>query len=209
MTFERLRRDLLDGTVPPERKDSLLGALVRAGRVDPDAWLAVIVCLVPGLRRAGRRFGHALGGDEAAAILVGAVWERLRTYDLARRPQRVAANLVWDAIAALVRASRQQRRWDGTTRPLGRAENHRVDEPELSAEAIFAMAVDAGVLTPRDVVLIDATRRGGMPMSDAARVLGIGYEAAKKRRQRAEAGWAGWWAPEAVEGRRARAHPAA
>jgi hypothetical protein len=59
---------------------------------------------------------------------------------------------------------------------------------------------EAGVLNHEDITLIDATRRGGLNLTDAARLLGLGYEAAKKRRQRAEAGWAAWWAPERCPG---------
>jgi hypothetical protein len=36
----------------------------------------------------------------------------------------------------------------------------------------------------------------GICLTDAADLLGISYEAAKKRRQRAEAAWAIRWAPE-------------
>ena len=44
-------------------------------------------------------------------------------------------------------------------------------------------------LTQVDAALIRATRVAGLTLTDAARLLGLSYEAAKKRRQRAEAAW--------------------
>jgi hypothetical protein len=53
--------------------------------------------------------------------------------------------------------------------------------------ALLAAAVAAGVLTPREVVLIARTRIEGRTLRQVAKSLGRPYEAAKKERQRAEA----------------------
>jgi DNA-directed RNA polymerase specialized sigma24 family protein len=45
-------------------------------------------------------------------------------------------------------------------------------------------------LSALDAALIQSTRLGGLSLADAAELLGLSYEAAKKRRQRAEAVWA-------------------
>jgi hypothetical protein len=47
-------------------------------------------------------------------------------------------------------------------------------------------------LTERDVALIRATRIHGLPLRDTALLLGMSYQQASKRRQRAEAEWASW-----------------
>jgi hypothetical protein len=57
-------------------------------------------------------------------------------------------------------------------------------------------AVTAGVLGAFDAALIEATRLNGLSLADAARLLGVSYEAAKKRRRRAEVAWLAWWSPD-------------
>jgi hypothetical protein len=57
-------------------------------------------------------------------------------------------------------------------------------------------AVTAGVLGTFDATLIEATRLNGLSLVDAAMLLGVSYEAAKKRRRRAEAAWVAWWGPD-------------
>ena len=64
-------------------------------------------------------------------------------------------------------------------------------EPErdvLSSPApLLAAAVVAGVLSPREVVLVARTRLEGRPLSEVARTLGRPYDAVRMERQRAEA----------------------
>lgn len=54
-------------------------------------------------------------------------------------------------------------------------------------------ALDAGVLAEHEARLISDTRVDGRTLAEVAYELGLAYEAARKRRQRAEAGWAAWW----------------
>lgn len=113
--FPGLRSALLNRDNPEHHKDELLGALIRLGQsqldVDGDARMATIACLLPGLRRVVRRYQDILGPCDAWAELVIALWEQLGTYDLDRRPSRVAANLLWDPTNRLVRAVRRERAW--------------------------------------------------------------------------------------------------
>ena len=69
---------------------------------------------------------------------------------------------------------------------------------ELSAAAMLASAVDAGVVTGQDAQLILDTRIAGRSLREAAQRLGLRYETAKKRRQRAEARLATWWTSRAA-----------
>lgn len=198
--FSDVRSELMARRTPWDRKDDLLGALVRVGQVEEEARVAVIVCLLPGVRAAGRRFGGALGFDDAYGELVAALWARVGTYDVERRPHRVAANLLWDAVHVLGRAVRDERRWrrmavtfDGfdVVAPAGQAK-----EPDPMAEAVAG-----GEIGQLDATLIRATRLDGADLATVAPLLGLSYEAAKKRRRRAEVAWVRWWAPEVIDQR--------
>jgi DNA-directed RNA polymerase specialized sigma24 family protein len=67
---------------------------------------------------------------------------------------------------------------------------------DLAPTAMAAIAVDAGVLSAEDAQLILATRVTGYSLREAARRHDLSYDAAKKRRQRAEACWIAWWLPD-------------
>jgi hypothetical protein len=69
--------------------------------------------------------------------------------------------------------------------------------PNLVRVAVTT-AVDAAVLTHQDAHLILDTRVAGGSLQQAAQRHGLGYEAAKKRRQRAEASWVAWWLTDAA-----------
>lgn|ERR671910_980220 len=69
--------------------------------------------------------------------------------------------------------------------------------PNLVGVAVIT-AVDAGVLGHRDAHLILDTSVAGVPPRQAAQRHGLGYEATRKRRQRAEAHWVAWWLPDAA-----------
>ena len=67
--------------------------------------------------------------------------------------------------------------------------------PALSCHRVcsWPTAVDAGVLAEHEARLILDTRVDGRTLPEVADELGLSYEAAKKRRRRAEARWAAWW----------------
>ena len=58
--------------------------------------------------------------------------------------------------------------------------------------SIFGLGVSAGVLSRVDAELIAATRVEEVPLRLLAGRWGAGYEALRKRRQRAEAALVGW-----------------
>jgi hypothetical protein len=196
--FAGLRRELLDRDVSAGRKDELLAALIRCARdgQDDDARLAVIVCLLPGLRRIAGRYGDILGRDDAVAELVADLWEQLGTYDVARRPQRIAARLLAHGAGRLARCTRRERAWRNHIALENRWDAVRAPTSAEAEVDTITSAVRAGVLDIFDATLIEATRLSGVSLSDAAVLLGVTYEAAKKRRRRAEVTWLSWWAPE-------------
>lgn len=197
-TFAGMRQTLLDRATEPLHKDALLTALLRIGqhRADRHATMAVIVCLLPGLRGVARRYRDLLGPDDMWAEVLTVAWAQARTYDTTRRPRRVAANLIWDTTAHVVRVVRKERAWRDHTE----LDDQVMDAPAVHdrdlGPPILSGAVTAGVLTQLDATLVEATRLHGVELADAARLTGMSYEAAKKRRRRAEVAWLCWWAPE-------------
>jgi hypothetical protein len=190
LTYGDFRRVLRTGC--QDRKDELLGALVRATRADPEAFGVVAACLLPGLRRRVARYAPWLDREEALAVMVDALYEAVAGYYAAEDSRFVAGGLLALPTRRLRRAATDQRSWSLHA-------HHDTDTAspspgvELSAAAMLASAVDAGVVTDRDARLILDTRIAGRSLREAAQRLGLRYETAKKRRQRAEARWASWW----------------
>jgi hypothetical protein len=195
--FSGLRGALLNRGNSGDSKDEVLRAVIRQsqGPHRDESRLAIIVCLLPGLRCIARRYQDILGESDAWAELITVLWEQLDKYDLARRPNRIAANLLWDCTHRVVREVRRERAWRNHI-DLDAATDDSADRHPHWMPGVLADRREGGVLTPIDAVLIDATRLNGISLGDAAVLLGLSYEAAKKRRQRAEAVWVAWWAPE-------------
>ena len=196
LTYGDFRRVLRTGC--QDRKDELLGAIVRATHADPGAFGVVAACLLPGLRRRIARYAPMLDREEALAVMVEALYEAVTAYDTTTGQSRFVAGALLDLpTRRLRRAVTDQRSWSAHTRddadPIAAAAG-----VELSAAPMLAAAVHAGVVTGRDAQLILDTRIAGRSLREAARRLELGYEAAKKRRQRAEARWAAWWTSSAT-----------
>jgi hypothetical protein len=173
----------------PVEADRVLLALV-ARTVDHDDELAARVLLqllLPGTRNLARRWWALGDGDERAAAAVAAVYGRIRRYPLARRPGRVAANVLLDAARDLRRA-------------VPRAATFATPEPTVHGDArgdgpadaagelaeVLSDAVAAGVLELRDARLIAQTRIAGARVADLAARAELGTRTLWDRRQRAE-----------------------
>jgi hypothetical protein len=195
--FAGLRRTLLDRGAEPVHKDALLRALlgIAQHRAERHARTAVVVCLLPGLCGIARRYQDVLGHDDVWAEALAGAWMHASTYDTARRPRRVAANLLWDTTAHVACVVRRERAWRDHAELDDRVEVAAIDGGD-HGRPVLADAVTAGVLTQLDATLVEATRLHGVELADAAMLTGMSYEAAKKRRRRAEVAWLCWWAPE-------------
>jgi hypothetical protein len=198
LTYQDVRRELRTGN--QDRKDRLLGALVRVTKTDPDAFAVVAACLLPALRRRVRLYGPSLDRDDALAVTVEGLYEAVARPD-ATLNAFVATHLLSTPTRRLRNAVARERAWDRSSRPEchGPTADAAVIGP--SADTILAGAVAAGVLLPADAQLILDTRIAGHSLRAAARRQGLPYEVAKKRRQRAEARWANWWTTNATESR--------
>jgi hypothetical protein len=177
-------------TGDPGRQDELLAALVRVARRDPDASGVVVGALAPGIRARIARYAPGLGREDAwsiagiglcAAITVDPVPERF-----------VASQLLDAAKRQLQHAVRPEATWQDHAHPLT-DDNDSGQEDHLTGPLLLGTAVAAGVISGPDAWLLHVTVIMGHSLRWASRRLGISYEAAKKRRQRAQNRWRDWW----------------
>jgi hypothetical protein len=194
LDYDRLRHELRHSS--DDRQDELLTALVRLARGKPEVVAVVVACLWPGLRALVTRYARGLEPSEGLAVAVAGLCKSIARYSLDGQTSFVANRLLRLPRRHLQRAAKEQDAWRRHCRDVPDRAGTPV-QVELRPTTCLRLAVDAGVLTTADAWLIHATRVAGHTVRWAARRLGIGYEAAKKRRQRAEARWAARWAPEA------------
>lgn len=196
---ERIRRVLLDDTPPVdyEHRDDLLAALLRLARTDEDAGQFLMLCLLPGVRARLRRHGQGLEREEAAAIMVGALWRRIRTYPLDRRPRRIALNLLLDATHDFIATRDRERAWTTHAQLTDESDlDDTADELGPSPELMWHAATTARVISIPQATLLDATHLRGLPLRDTAALLGMGHAAAKQSRRRGGQRFAHWWVPD-------------
>lgn len=187
---------LWDRGAAPVEKDRVLAALLRLARSESLAGRMVLQAMLPGLKAlAGvllkRRPDHAgepaLEREELWQVLFVSMLERIKTYPLARRPGRIAANLVLDVKHATLAELQRAR---GAYRELPRDEPlEPAAEPSLfsaaDVEEPLGRAVAAKAISQADADLLVWVDVDGVSLREAAERLGISYNAAKIRRQRA------------------------
>jgi hypothetical protein len=166
----------------------LIGRVVDHG--DQLAARVLLQLLLPGARSLARRWWALGDQDERAAAAVSAVYGRIRTYPLRRRPGRIAANVLLDAARDLRRAV--PRLITAPTADPSAHSRHESAEPlqldpaEELAE-ILADAVDAGVIELGDAQIIAQSRIVGRRVADIATGHRLGTRTLWDRRHRAEA----------------------
>lgn len=173
----------------PAAADRVLVALVaRAVEGDRLAARALLQLLLPGVRRLARTWWALGDADERAAAAVAATYDRIRRYPLARRPQRIAANILMDAAADLRRAVRAAQP-SADPGAFGQDElvAPTVTHPALELVDVLTDAVDAGVVTRGDAELIAHSRIAGTSLRELARRSGSALRTLQWRRKRAEA----------------------
>jgi hypothetical protein len=170
-----------------DAKDAVLAALLRQTQTDRRAGRVVLQALLPGLKRlAGVYIRTPEERDAMWSTLLCACWERICTYPLRRRPQRIAANLLADTrrvlwkerTLALAHAERETPLPDLPLPPLARA--------EVDVERPLRRAVAAGAITAEEAELIAATRIDGRDPHAVAAHLRVTYNTLIVRRLRAE-----------------------
>ena len=174
---------------PPEVADRILLALV-ARAVDGDQLAARVLLqlLLPGTRNLARRWWALGDHDERAAAAVTAVYHRIRTYPLERRPGRVAANILLDAAREL-RRSVPRLPVTLSADPSVHAATT-VPAPSTSAAIelaeVLSDAVREGIIEAQDAQLIARSRIAGHRVADIATHHRLSTRALWDRRHQAE-----------------------
>jgi hypothetical protein len=193
--LDELRGMLLHPAVGFDTRDSALTWLVGRAQTEGGGWLVGLVgVLLPGigrrvypLCRAFPRLAHDLEAEALAGLL-----QAVRGWRLGE--DRVATRLVWAAARAahrLLRRALAVAEWEAC---VG-LEVEPPARPAVHGELRLHQAVAAGVVVSQlDAELVAATRIEEIPLRALAGRWGVGYEALRKRRQRAEAALAAWLA---------------
>ena len=190
--LDELRSMLLHPSVGFDTRDTALTWLVGRAQAEGGAWLVGLAgVLLPGigrrvypLCRAFPRLAHDLEAEALAGLL-----QAVRAWRCGQ--DRVATRLVWAA-------ARAAHRLLGREAAVGEREvsvGLDLEAPARLAshgELVLDQAVAAGVVSRVDAELIAATRVEEVPLRLLAGRWGAGYEAFRKRRQRAEAALVGW-----------------
>jgi len=191
------------GTSEDPRKDEILKPLLAANAAGQDPrWPTVLLVIFwPGLL--SLHFQKRHWDDDKDELWDNLVWtflKILRRIDVARRPNRLVQKVVNDTAHHL--HDEYRRIWDRLEREnilehsqlLSLAPGEEMDplsialdrEEEEIAIRRLREHVDAGRINEIDFLLIVSTRVYGKQVVDCAREMGLAYQAAKKRRQRAE-----------------------
>jgi len=191
-----LRSLLLHPSVGFDARDAALTWLVQQAQADGGVWLVGLAgVLLPGIGRRVYPLCRAfprLAPDLEAEALAGLL-QAVRGWRLGQ--DRVASRLVWAAARGAHRLLRRETtQWDREASVGLRLEPPA--RPPAHGDLLLAQAVTAEVLSRVDAELIAATRVEEIPLRELAGRWGSGYEALRKRRQRAEAALARWLASE-------------
>lgn len=166
----------------PARSDALLSAIVRLAANDEVAARAVLQALAPGMRSLARSLAGLAETEDVDATIVACAWERIRTYPHARRPHRVAANVLLDTRKQTLRALASS-----TEIPYADLPHDGDPAPhEEDLKAVLEAAVERSLLTADDACLILATRVDGHSLMAEANRRATNTAALGKRRARAE-----------------------
>jgi DNA-directed RNA polymerase specialized sigma24 family protein len=173
----------LRGPAAAAAKDELLQALVRVAAEEPLAARVVLEAIAPGLTRLAERIiFDARDRDELWALLLWHAWQQIRRYPLARRPRRIAANLLLEtrraALAEFTRERRQGREPPPSFAPVA--------STSTDVEALLGRAIAADALSREEAELILRTRIDGVPLARLATEAGVAYHTLNVRRLRAE-----------------------
>jgi DNA-directed RNA polymerase specialized sigma24 family protein len=176
----------LRGAASPASKDAVLRSLVRIARDEPLAARVVLEAIAPGLTRLAERvIFDERDRDELWALILAHAWQQIRSYPLARRPSKIAANLILEtrrgALAAFTRERRSKR--ELPPQPL----NGRAAAPASGdVETLLGRGVAAGAITADEAELILQTRIDEVPLRQLAAERDLAYHTLKVRRIRAE-----------------------
>jgi len=172
---------------PAAQKDGVLYAVLLWARTDPIGAEVALELVRPGLLNLIRRLTRgARNHEELRRTLLASVWEGIRSYPLERRPRRIAANLLLDALHGTLVQVGADSAWHGRLTPMSVGVDRSREEVDSDVDALLERAVEAGAITTAEAELVLRTRIDGVPLAAAASEVGVSYNTLKLRRQRAE-----------------------
>ena len=195
-TPDTLIRFLWDKRAAPVEKDRVLLALLRLARRESLAGRVVLQAMLPGLKALASVLlkRRPEGGDPALdreglwQVLFVEMLERIKTYPLESRPRKVAANLVLDVkhrALAETQNARTAIEELPIDEPLEADERALRPRPGVDVEEPLRRAVQARAITAADAELLLLVDVDGVPLREAAGRLGLSYNVARARVQRA------------------------
>ncbi len=189
--LDELRARLLHPSTSFAARDAAMAILLARAKAEGGAaTVGLVGVLLPGLRHAASPMIRACPrkrADLEAEMLAGLV-EAIRV--LPADEERVAGRLLrWALFAGrrmverlVVQGRREVTVWTSAEPP----------RPASHPDLVLADAVAEGVISAAEAELVGETRIGGMSLGELAARLEVSYQAAKKRRQRAEARLVPW-----------------
>lgn len=185
--LDELRARLSSRTLSNAGRDAIWrDVIIRARREGPQWLVAAVGLAVPLLRNISDQICHGFVAGESADIdteVLTRFIEAVRTIDLVQ--PNILPRMRDAAKQAGIRA--RQHAESEASRCTPWFESAEPQIPWGHPDLVLADAVDKGVINRLDAELIGLTRLEHRTLADAAERLGLSTEAAKKRRQRAEA----------------------
>jgi hypothetical protein len=161
---------------------ALAGPASAGGRLEARVLLQL---LLPGVRRVARRWWALGARDEREAAAVAAVWGRICSYRLDRRPAKVAANILMDAEKELRKAAAIKRHcWEDLPADHPAPLSNPCPGEELAD--LLREAVASGSLTTSDAEIVAALRIGGARIADVVASHGTSERTVRRRCRAAE-----------------------
>ena len=193
---DRLIGFLWDKRAASEEKDRVLLALLRRARTEELASRLLLQAMLPGLKtlaaamlkRNPEHGDPALEREELWQVLFVEMLERIKTYPLERRPASVAANLILDVKHTVLAETRRARAAAGELpldEPLELDEQALRPWPGVDVEGPLRRAVAAKAITAADAELLLLVDVDGVTLREAAGRVGLSYNLARIRVQRA------------------------
>jgi DNA-directed RNA polymerase specialized sigma24 family protein len=170
-------------------KDAVLCALLTWAKHESIGARVVLEAIRPGLLNLSARITRdPREREELRSTMLLAIWEGIRSYPLARRPRRVAANLLLDTMHRTLVELGRESAWLSMRSLASLDSVDRCPSEELNADvdALLAQAVRAGAISAQEANAIVSSRIDGVELGDLARSAGVSYNTMKVRRQRAE-----------------------
>jgi hypothetical protein len=188
-TPQQLLRHIRASRGNTRAEDAVMTALVRQAGSDPVAARMVLHALLPGLKTLARRILlDADQRDELWSSLLAHCWERIRCYPLERRPRRIAANILFEALKKTTREFRRELR-DRDRFGLGNELPSEQEAPtpvDRDVEQLIGRAVAAAAISEEEAQLILRSRIDRADLRQLAANDGVAYNTLVVRRLRAE-----------------------